>query len=228
MLHSARPATDACATIDSERWRRIEMLYDAALQQDPVECGRFLQHQCGTDHALRQEIESLLRHGAASRAFFDAPAAELPLIGAAPAIVEAYLPDNAPFDEEPFPGADRFRMVRRLGAGGMGVVYEAHDTLRGDIVALKTLRRSDTADLLRLKREFRGLVDVTHPNLVCLYELFVADDRGFFTMEKVNGVSFVDYVQGLDRRLGFRPDRRRLPPTRRWSVGSPRERQDPS
>ena len=98
----------------------------------------------------------------------------------------------------PFAGTDRFRIVRWLGAGGMGVVYEAHDGVRGEIVALKTLRRTSAADLYRLKQEFRSLADVTHPNLVCLYELFVENEQCFFTMELVRGVSFVDYARGQD------------------------------
>ena len=71
--------------------------------------------------------------------------------------------------------------------------------LRDEVVALKTLRRTGAADLYRLKREFRSLADVTHPNLVCLYELFVEEERVFFTMELVRGVSFVDYARGTDR-----------------------------
>jgi eukaryotic-like serine/threonine-protein kinase len=203
LLHLAEPASHPLDGTSSERWRRIEMLYDAALQRDPAERGPFLEDRCGADDGLRHEVETLLRHGAVSRAFFDAPAAELPLFGAAGAIGNASLPHNASVDEGRFPDTGRFRMVKRLGAGGMGVVYEAHDTVRGEVVALKTLRRSAAADLLRLKREFRSLVDVAHPNLVCLYELFVDDDRGFFTMEKVDGVSFVDYAHRGDRPFGF-------------------------
>ena len=65
----------------------------------------------------------------------------------------------------------RFTLVRRLGAGGMGVVYETYDQKRGELVALKTMRRIDPVALVRFKQEFRSLSDITHPNLVNLYEL---------------------------------------------------------
>ena len=84
-------------------------------------------------------------------------------------------------------------------------------------MALKTLRRSTAADLYRLKREFRSLADVAHPNLVCLYELFVEDDRCFFTMELVNGTGFVDHVRGADR--SHRSDIRLVPAARQLVEG---------
>jgi eukaryotic-like serine/threonine-protein kinase len=90
----------------------------------------------------------------------------------------------------------RFTLVRRLGAGGMGVVYETYDQQRGELVALKTMRRVDAGALVRFKQEFRSLSDITHPNLVNLYELFAVEDRWFFTMELVEGCNFLSYVQG--------------------------------
>src|SRR4029453_5383517 len=103
-----------------------------------------------------------------------------------------------PADEE-FSGTDRFTVLRRLGAGGMGVVYEVQDNARGEGVALKTLRNATPGGVYRLKHEFRSLAGVVHPNVVCLYELIVEDAWCFFTMELVKGVNFVGYVRGSSR-----------------------------
>ena len=94
-----------------------------------------------------------------------------------------------------FRGTERFTVLRRLGAGGMGVVYAVHDGVRNEAIALKTLLRTRPADVSRLKREFRSLSDIAHPNLVCLHELVVEPDKCFFTMELVDGLSVSEYVR---------------------------------
>ena len=109
------------------------------------------------------------------------------------------------------PGAPaRYEILRPIGRGGMGVVYEALDRERQQLVALKTLRHFTPAALYLFKREFRALADVHHPNLVSLYELVVAEShRAFFTMELVRGADFLSYVrQGPTARL--RPALRQL------------------
>ncbi len=90
---------------------------------------------------------------------------------------------------------ERFQVLRKLAAGSFGVVYLAHDRRRGTNVALKLLREATGADLYRFKREFRGLADIAHPNLVTLHELHHADGQWLFSMEYVPGMSFIDWVR---------------------------------
>jgi tRNA A-37 threonylcarbamoyl transferase component Bud32/tetratricopeptide (TPR) repeat protein len=95
-----------------------------------------------------------------------------------------------------FRGTSRYEIVRELGTGGMGVVYEAIDHERGDRrVAIKVLKQRDADSLLRLKREFRALADVRHQNLVSLYELVIEPDAWFFTLELVDGTDFVTWLR---------------------------------
>jgi serine/threonine protein kinase len=94
-----------------------------------------------------------------------------------------------------FSGTARFEVLRCLGAGGMGVVYEAFDRERQTRVALKTLRSLSADGLLRFKREFRDFLDLAHPNLISLGELFSEGRDWFFTMELVDGASFLEWVR---------------------------------
>ncbi|HWB76787.1 MAG TPA: protein kinase [Nannocystaceae bacterium] len=96
----------------------------------------------------------------------------------------------------------RFRIERRLGHGGMGIVYEAVDDVRGQRVAIKAMHRLGPERLYRFKREFRSLTKLRHPNVVALHELFADSEQIFFTMELVRGQEFIRALCGarIDER----------------------------
>ena len=140
--------------------------------------------------------------------------------GAGPAefVLNGPTPEAAPFEPTMSPGGDAtsaashpgrsesektgpgqrlgtYLIRDRLGAGGMGVVYEAFDEERHVRVALKVLPRVDARTLYLFKREFRALADLSHPNLVTLYEFACDAGLWFFTMERVDGWDFLSYVR---------------------------------
>ncbi len=96
---------------------------------------------------------------------------------------------------EAFEGTPTLTLGRRLGAGSFGTVYQAFDQGRQTKVALKLLHHTTAEALYLFKREFRALADLVHPNLVMLYELTSTADRWFFTMELVEGQTFLEYVR---------------------------------
>lgn len=103
--------------------------------------------------------------------------------------------------EAPFRLSERFELVRRLGAGGMGVVFEAYDRQLRIRVALKTLQNLTPEDCFQFKQEFRALADVHHENLVTLGELFEEAGRLYFTMELVEGIGFATYVRSTSEHM---------------------------
>jgi len=93
----------------------------------------------------------------------------------------------------------RYDVIGRLGSGGMGTVYEAIDRERGTRVALKTISVADVSLGVLLKREFRAVADLAHPNLAAVYELGSEDGLWFFAMERVDGDHFTRWARGREQ-----------------------------
>ena len=119
--------------------------------------------------------------------------------------------EDTPDDDETIvvglPAARRlgdYELLRELGRGGFGVVYEARHIQRNELVALKTLPTGldgqthapgDAERLHKFRHEFRLLSEVNHPNLVGMQTLEVDGSQWFFTMDLVDGVDFLEYVR---------------------------------
>src|SRR5262245_13532333 len=92
----------------------------------------------------------------------------------------------------------RYQIIRLLGAGGMGSVYQAEHRMMGRPVALKVLSRELTASpnaALRFDREVRTAAQLHHPNIVDAYDADQAGDLHFLAMEFVEGTSLGEHVR---------------------------------
>lgn len=88
-----------------------------------------------------------------------------------------------------------YRLIRQLGRGGMGLVFEAEHLQRKHHVALKTLPAVDGATLHAFKQEFRRMAEMNHPHVVGLHSLEEDHGHWYFTMDLVNGTDFLSYVR---------------------------------
>ena len=131
-----------------ERLRQIEELYHAACERPGQEREAFLTHACGSDEELRQRVQALLTHD--STVPVQIPVAE-----------EASHPLSGPPSAGWPPGTmlGAYQIRGRLGEGGMGDVYKAHDTRLGREVAIKTAKQEFSG---RFQREARAISSLNH------------------------------------------------------------------
>ncbi len=105
-------------------------------------------------------------------------------------------------EHDSFVGTERFQLVRHLGSGAMGSVFEAFDRERNVNVAIKTLNSISPDGLLRLKKEFRDFQDLAHPNLISVGELLCENGVWFFTMELIDGINFLNFMRPGQQLFG--------------------------
>jgi len=151
----------------SARWERVKEIVGAVLERPEPERSSYLAAACENDEALRREVESLLHADHAAGGFLQTEDAQRE----AAAVLNAASPTTFSPDQIV---CGRFQVVRFLGRGGMGEVYEARDLHLRERVALKTVRpeiASDPKALARFNEEIRIARRISHPNVCRIHDL---------------------------------------------------------
>ena len=171
---------------DAARWRRIDAILDELLVLEPQERAGRLAELAGDDRALRDEVEGLLHCDETDDGLLDHPASDHfgELLGSG-ATTESEDRDLAGREVGPF------RILGRLGEGGMGVVFEARQSHPPRTVALKVLRAgvfAGTQQLRMFRREAESLGRLNHPGIAAIHDAGRTDDGlHWFAMERVHG-----------------------------------------
>jgi serine/threonine protein kinase len=168
------------ASKSPQYWEKLWDIFHQANELGPADRENFLQ---SIDQHFRSEVVELLSAAISSRSFENIVNNEIGLL-------ETF-ESSATFEIKPDSVlANRFRIVRELGRGGMGTVYEAYDQELQSNVALKVMRDDLTADAgarERFHREINLARKVTHPNACRIFDLFQHDHLLFLTMELLPG-----------------------------------------
>jgi tRNA A-37 threonylcarbamoyl transferase component Bud32/tetratricopeptide (TPR) repeat protein len=201
-----------------DRWLRIKRVFLEALEASEDERADYLNEVCGTDQALRGEVESLLscHVQAVEGGFLDdlpessSPRAVLEAIAAAfddtsPNTLKDDRTSERPTHAAPgitdIPAGDRFgdyELLETIGEGGMGVVYRARQIRLNREVALKMIRAgrfSTTGEIERFSREAEAAAGLAHPGIVPVFEIGVEEGRHYFTMALIDGLSLADHLK---------------------------------
>ena len=171
---------------ENSRERIREIFFEAYRKRTPLERSQYLDQVCGADSGLRKELESLLEAHDRSGSLLEVP----------PLASDVVL-DKSPISESPGTPIDRYKLLEKIGEGGMAVVYMAQqeEPIRRR-VALKIIKLGmDTKQVIaRFEVERQALAMMDHPNIAKVLDAGATETgRPYFVMELVTGVSITEY-----------------------------------
>ncbi len=179
--------------VTPERWKKVEEVFEAALQRPPEERPQFLDGACEDDIPLRNQVDTLLLALQRSAASWNTPTfgkSAFDTVGSAPSVIGKRL--------------GSYRIENEIGRGGMGSVYLASraDDEYQKRVAIKLIKRGMDTDFIvrRFRNERQILATLDHPNIARLLDGGTTDDGlPYFVMEYVEGQPFYRYC--FDNKL---------------------------
>ncbi len=177
---------------ERSHWSRLEEILDEVLELSAEDRPGRLQDLCGEDEELRAEIEALLAADAAQSGVLEMPVGDY-----AAALLEETREGLAGM---PNPQLGPYRLIRSIGHGGMGVVYEARDPRLDRSVAIKLLPRAwslDAAAKERFLREAQTASALDHPNICTVHDVGESDDgRLYIVMAYYAGETLAQRLEG--------------------------------